>query len=85
MLKLAVIYVNRWLQGDSSKWASTPVVDGGGSLREELDRRRQARRERLSAQRDALLAGSKSMKETDSKFPGRGGLLSKLQENHPQK
>lgn len=75
----------RTLKGDSSKWASTPVVDGGGSLREELDRRRQARRERLSAQRDALLAGSKSMKETDSKFPGRGGLLGKLQENHPQK
>lgn len=70
------------LKGEG-RWASTPVVETG-SLRDELDRRRQARRERLTAQRDALLAGSNSMKDTDSKFPGRGGLLSKLQEKNPQ-
>ena len=81
--------LKRWLlfwllQGDS-KWASTPVVEGG-SLRDELDRRRQARRERLTAQREALLAGSKDMKETklDNKFPGRGDILNKLQENYPR-
>ena len=50
-----------------------------GSLRDELDRRRQARRDRLTAQRDALLAGkNNSAKDTESKFPGRGGLLNKI-------
>lgn len=74
----------------NNKWASTPVVEGtpvggsGGSLRDELDRRRQARRERLSAQREALLSNSSDMKEQDTKFPGRGGILSKLQEKKPQ-
>lgn len=50
-----------------SKWLSTPVEEGG-SLREELERRRAARRERLSAQREELLEASAGMKETNLKF-----------------
>jgi hypothetical protein len=60
-----------------NKWLSTPVEEGG-SLREELERRRQARRDRLSAQREALLEASTGMKETNLKFPGRQGILSKV-------
>jgi hypothetical protein len=65
-----------------------PIAEGqtsSGSLRDELNRRRQQRRERLSAQRDALM-GSKAMEKqkVESRFPGREGLLNKLQENMPQ-